>query len=116
MSQWYAETEDDFNAYFDLQAHGISAVYTNSLNVSKTIKIILNDEYIDLGDDFPIEATQPMAYCRTIDVSDAVQGNTFNVAVTLDIDGNTIKPASNYTISDVQHDGTGITMLMLEDV
>ena len=69
MSEWYAETDSDFNNYFDLKAHGVSAVFSNTLAVSDM----------------------------------------------LDIEGNVIKAAQNYNIVDVQPDGTGITILILQE-
>jgi hypothetical protein len=51
MSEWYAETDSDFNNYFDLKAHGVSAVFTNTGGTAKTIQIILNEEYIDVQPD-----------------------------------------------------------------
>ena len=115
MSEWYAETDSDFNNYFDLKAHGVSAVFTNTGGTAKTIQIILNEEYIDVGDEVSIESNQPMAYCRSIDVLDAVFGNTLAVSAILDIEGNVISAAQNYNIVDVQPDGTGITILILQE-
>ena len=49
------------------------------------------------------------------DVSDAVFGNTLAVSAILDIEGNVISAAQNYNIVDVQPDGTGITILILQE-
>ena len=45
MSQYRLETEEDMEAYLDIDfGHGVSAVYTRS-GTSTTIKIIINEEY-----------------------------------------------------------------------
>jgi len=47
MSQFMLETEEDMLGYLDSDfGHGITAVYTRS-GVSTTIKIILNNEYVE---------------------------------------------------------------------
>lgn len=113
MSELFTETEQDFAGYFDENAHGVKATYINSSDVSKSINVIFNNESIDFGDG-DIETNQPMAYCRQLDVLDVVQGNALNISAIKDIEGNTIKAATNYNITEIQDDGTGIVILILE--
>ena len=112
MSEILVELEEDYAGYFDVNAHGIQATYINTGGTEKSINIIFNNESILIGDE--IESNQPMAYCRTIDVLDVVQGNRLNVSAIKDNNDNTIKAATNYNITEIQNDGTGITILMLE--
>ena len=116
MSIYRMETEEDMSAYFYINyGHGVSAVYTNN-GVSSTINIILNNEYIELEGGIGAEGTEPIAYCRSIDVSSVAQGNTLNVSAIKDVDGNTIKAAQNYTIVNVEADKTGFVKLLLEEI
>ena len=111
------ETEEDMAAYLDINfGHGVEAIWTNS-GTSNTINIILNNEYIEQdGFEVPIEATQPIAYCRSIDVPNISHGNTLAVSAIKDVDGNTLKAAQTYTVVSIQSDRTGFTALELEEV
>ena len=104
MSQYVMETEEDMAAYLDINfGHGVEAVWTNS-GTATTINIILNNEYIEQeGLDVSVEATQPIAYCRSIDVPSIAHGNT-------------LKAAQTYTVVSIQSDRTGFTALELEEV
>jgi len=117
MSQYVMETEEDMAAYLDINAgHGVEAVWTNS-GTATTINIILNNEYIEQeGLDVSVEATQPIAYCRSIDVPNISHGNTLAVSAIKDVDGNTLKAAQTYTVVSIQSDRTGFTALELEEV
>ena len=117
MSQYIMETEEDMAAYLDINfGHGVEAIWTNS-GTSNTINIILNNEYIEQdGFEVPIEATQPIAYCRSIDVPNISHGNTLAVSAIKDVDGNTLKAAQTYTVVSIQSDRTGFTALELEEV
>jgi hypothetical protein len=90
-------------------------VYTNN-GTSSTINIILNDEYIEQEEGIGVEATQPIAYCRSVDVPSVAFGNTLAVNPLKDTDGNVLKAAQNYTVVNIQSDRTGFTALMLEEV
>jgi hypothetical protein len=111
------ETEEDMAAYLDINfGHGVEAIWTNS-GTSNTINVILNNEYIEQdGFEVPIEATQPIAYCRSIDVPNISHGNTLAVSAIKDVDGNTLKAAQTYTVVSIQSDRTGFTALELEEV
>ena len=110
------ETEEDMSAYLDINyGHGVSAVYTNN-GSSSTINIIINNEYDEQEEGVGVEATHPIAYCRSVDVPSISYGNTLAVSAIKDVDGNTLKAAQNYTIVNVQSDRTGFSALMLEEI
>lgn len=117
MSEYLLETEEDMAAYLDTNyGHGIQATYTND-GTSTSINIIFNNEFIEqdaLG--VSVEATQPMAYCRSIDIPNVSQGNTLAVSATKDVDGNTLQAAQNFTIVTIQNDRTGFIALELEKI
>jgi len=116
MSQYRMETEEDMSAYFDINfGHGVSAVFTHS-GTATTINIILNNEYVEQDGGIGVEALKPIAYCKTIDISNVVFGDTLNVSAIKDVDGNTLKAAQNYTIVNIQKDRTGFSALMLEEI
>lgn len=109
------ETEEDMSAYLDINyGHGVSAVYTNN-GSSSTINIIINNEYDEQEEGVGVEATHPIAYCRSVDVPSISYGNTLAVSAIKDVDGNTLKAAQNYTVVNIQADRTGFTALMLEE-
>tara|TARA_R100000664_G_C2747782_1_gene135271 strand:+ start:499 stop:852 length:354 start_codon:yes stop_codon:yes gene_type:complete len=116
MSQYLLETEEDMAAYLDINyGHGVEATWTND-GTSTTINIILNEEYIDQdGLEVDVEAAQPIAYCRSIDVPSIAHGNTLAVSAIKDVDGNTLKAAQSYTVVSIQSDRTGFTALELEE-
>ena len=118
MSQYLMETEEDMSAYLDISyGHGVSCVFTNSGGTATTINIILNNEFIEQeGLEVSVEATQPIAYCRSIDVPSIAHGNTLQVSAIKDVEGNTLSPAANYTIVSIQSDRTGFTALELEKI
>ena len=116
MSQFRLETELDMAGYLDINyGHGVSAVYTNS-GTSSTINIILNNEYVEQEEGIGVEALQPVAYCRSIDIPSVAYGHSLNVNAIKDTDGNIIKVATNYTIVNVRPDRTGFIALELEEV
>ena len=118
MSQYLMETEEDMAGYLDIDfGHAVSCVYTNSNGATSTINIILNNEYVEQdGLGVSIEATKPMAYCRSIDVPSIAHGNTLQVSATKDVEGNILSPAANFTIVSIQSDRTGFTALELEKI
>tara|TARA_B100000900_G_scaffold402689_1_gene408817 strand:+ start:1107 stop:1460 length:354 start_codon:yes stop_codon:yes gene_type:complete len=117
MSTYVMETEEDMSAYLDINyGHGIEAVWTNS-GTAKTINIILNNEFIEQeGLEVGVEATQPIAYCRSIDVPSIAHGNTLAASAIKDVNGNTLKAAQTYTVVSIQSDRTGFTALELEEI
>jgi hypothetical protein len=116
MSEYRLETEEDMEAYLDIDyGHGVSATYTNYQDVQTTIKVILNEEYIQDENGIGIEGTQPVAYCRSVDVPNALHNDTLDVAAIKDVDGNVLKTAQSYIVVNVQKDKTGFTALTLEE-
>ena len=112
------ETEEDMSAYLDINyGHAVSAIYTNSAGATSTIDIILNNEYIEQeGFDISIEATKPIAYCRSIDVPSIAHGNTLQVSATKSVEGDILSPAENFTVVSIQSDRTGFSALQLEKI
>lgn len=116
MSEYKMETEEDMEGYLDIDyGHGVSAAYTNYQDVETTIKIILNEEYLEDENGIGIEGTQPIAYCRSVDVPNALHNDTLDVSAITDVDGNVLKAAQSYKVVNVQKDKTGFTALMLEE-
>ena len=116
MSQYRLETEADMLNYLDKDfGHGVGATHTRG-GTSKSISIILNNEYILQDEGIGLEALKPTAHARSVDVPSASFGDTLNVEAIKDVNGNTLKAAQNYTIVNVQKDRTGFTSLILEGV
>ena len=118
MSQYLMETESDMASYLDINfGHGVQAIYTNSGNAQTTINIILNNEYVEQdGLEVSIEATKPVAYCRSIDVPSIAHGNTLQVSASKDVEGNILSPAANFTVVNIQSDRTGFSALELQKI
>tara|TARA_B100001093_G_C26849647_1_gene1024501 strand:- start:1607 stop:1948 length:342 start_codon:yes stop_codon:yes gene_type:complete len=112
------ETEEDMASYLDINyGHGVQAIYTNSSGSASSISIILNNEYIEQeGLEVSVEATQPIAYCRSIDVPSIAHGNSLQVSAIKDVEGNILSPAANYTVVNIQSDRTGFSALQLEKI
>ena len=109
MSKIMWETEADMAAYLDKDyGHGLSATYTRD-GTSSTISLILNQEYFELAEDPGVEGSQPIAYCRSVDIPNVAHDDTLAVSAYLDADGNTIKAATTYKIINVQKDNNGFT-------
>lgn len=95
---------EDHTVFFDTADFGVEALFTPIGGVASTIQGIFDDEYIAVDSDGEVEVagSVPMFQCRTIDVPDAYQG-------TLLVNG------TLYTIVEPKDDGTGLTMLMMEE-
>lgn len=118
MSIFALEDENDFAAYLDPNyGHGIAATYTRyGSESSSSINIILNEEYLEQeGETIGIEGTTPVAYCRSTDVPNAGFRDTLVVSAVKDLDGNTIKNQTTYSVVRVEPDKTGFTILILEE-
>ena len=61
-----------------------------------------------------VEGSQPIAYCKTSDVSSASHGDTLAFAAPTTKSGTQFKGAVTYEVVGVQPDATGITALVLE--
>ena len=116
MSQIRYETEADMAAYLDPSyGHGLAATYTRN-GVDTSLNLIINEEYIEIDEGSGVEAVQPIAYCRSIDVPNVSHNDTLAVSAYKDVNGNTIKAATSYKIINVKKDHKGFTALILEEV
>ena len=96
------ESAQDLLNFFDTDTHGKSATVTID-GSSSTISVILNNEYFAVaGESVDIDGTQPVATCRTSDVANIDTSDS----ITID--------SVNYNITNIQPDGTGITVLILQ--
>jgi hypothetical protein len=64
------------------------------------VTAIYDEDYVESLD---IAGTRPLLYCRTSDVESAGHGDS------VEVDG------IDYTVAKVQPDGTGLTVLILEE-
>lgn len=94
------EDATDRATFFNTAEHGTTAVI-NSTNVDG----VFDNEYAEILD---VTGSTPMFICTTADL-DAI-APTVDRSTTVAIDG------VDYTIEDIQPDGTGMTMLILEKV
>ena len=83
---------------------GVTASYTADGGSPKSITVIFDQAFLeaDANGNVKVESTNPIALCRTADVSDS------DHATTIVIEGTT------YKVVGVQADGTGFTLLVLE--
>ena len=65
------------------------------------VTAIFDEDYVEVLD---IAGTRPLLYCRTSDVS------------TVSVGDNAEAGGAFYTIVGIQPDGTGLTMLVLEEI
>lgn len=96
---------EDFSVFFGTDDFAVEAAFTpNGGGSSSNIKGIFDKEFIALsaGGEVDVAGTDPVFMCKTSDVSNARGG-------TLVINGVT------YNIVVDKPDGTGVTMLSLED-
>ncbi len=99
------ESADDRAIFFSADDFGVTASYTPAGGAASSVKGIFDNEYFetDAGGEVAIALQQPMFHCRTADVSGVAEGDAIVI--------NTV----NYTIRNVRPDGTGLTMLILEE-
>lgn len=96
---------EDLSVFFDTDDFAVSAAFTpRSGGAATNIKGIFDKEYVAVGDgaEVAVAATQPMFQTASAGLTAARGG-------TLVVDGVT------YTIVEVKPDGTGTTILILED-
>ena len=116
MSEYRLETEEDMSSYLDANfGHGRTATFTNTSGQTSTIELILNNEYFEEEFGVGVEGTQPIAFCRTVDVPTVKHGNTLAVDAYKDVDGNTLVAAQTYKVVNVQKDNKDFTSLMLDE-
>jgi len=99
------ETATELAIFFDADDFGVAASYTPQGGAAVTINGIFDNEFFEVaaGGEVAVAMEQPRFACRTSDVSSAAEGDSITI--------NTI----NYTIRVVQSDGTGVTVLVLEE-
>lgn len=96
---------EDFSVFFDMGDFAVSAMFTpRTGGAASSITGIFDDEYIAVGDgaEVGVAATQPMFQTRSNDLTNPRGGS-------LVVNGTT------YNIVEAKKDGTGTTMLILED-
>ena len=110
------EFDRDFDGYLDATyGHGIRVTYTPDGGVAKSINVILNQEYVDIDSGgLPVQGYQPVAQAKTTDIPNIAFGDTLAAPAITNLDGTTIKAATNYKVINFEHDNLGITSLILE--
>jgi len=89
---------EDFTAFLNTAEHATSAIYNSSVLVG-----IFDNDYILAGDEFGVQSTAPAFSCPSAKIPLIAHGDT----LTIDSKG--------YTVRGVQPDGTGMTVIILED-
>lgn len=86
-----------------LNDFGVNVTYTRD-RISTTIKCIFDNQFIevDAGGSVGFAVQEPRLHCRTEDVPNATEGDTFVVS------------GVTYLSRVVQDDGTGMTLIQLE--
>ena len=99
------ETDTERAIFFSTNDFGDAASYTPQGGSAITINGIFDDETLEVeaGGEVAVAMEQPEFTCRTSDVSSAAEGDTININ------------SQNYTIRVVRNDGTGVTVLVLEE-
>jgi|TARA_R100000329_G_scaffold99930_1_gene82489 hypothetical protein len=110
------EFDRDFNGYLDATfGHGISLTYTPNGGSASTINAILNQEYVDIDSGgLPVQGFQPVAHVKTTDVPNIAFGDDISAPAIKNLDGTTIKAATNYKVINFENDNLGMTQLLLE--
>ncbi|MGB0131158.1 head-tail joining protein [Chlorobium sp.] len=92
--------QEDISLFFDAKSGAaVSAVFN-----STAISVLFDDEhYAASGEGADISTSQPMVTCRAQDVAGIEQGDSITV------DG------TAYSVADVQPDGTGVMVLILQE-
>ncbi|WP_294344695.1 hypothetical protein [Prosthecochloris sp.] len=95
---------EDISLFFDkTDGFAVSATFK-----AAAIDVIFDNEYYAVpGEEVDVESSQPAAHCKSSDVASAVIGDALTIN-----DGD---HAGDYTIINVRPDGTGVTILALEE-
>ena len=97
------ETAQDLENFFDTETHGSTATVTIN-GTGSSINVIINKEYFAIaGESVDIDGTQPVVTCRSSDVTGIDTDDTITVG------------GVTYNIVNIQPDGTGVTVLILQD-
>jgi hypothetical protein len=99
------ETATELEVFFSADDFGVTATYTPLGGSSSSVKGIYDHEFYeaDAGGTVGFAIEQPIFTCRTSDVVNAAEGDAIVINST------------NYTIRVVRDDGTGVTVLALEE-
>jgi len=99
------ETATELAIFFGADDFGVAATYTPSGGSPVTVNGIFDNEFfeVEAGGEVAVAMEQPRFACRTADVSSAAEGDSISI--------NSIA----YTVRVVQSDGTGVTVLVLEE-
>jgi len=99
------ETATELAIFFDADDFGVTASYTPVGGSASNVKGIFDTEFYEAeaGGSVGLAIEQPRFICRTSDVSNAAEDDAIVINST------------NYTIRVVQNDGTGVTVLVLEE-
>ena len=97
------ETAQDLLNFFDTETHGVTANISID-GTSSNISVILNNEYFAIaGESVDIDGTQPVVTCRSSEVTGVDTDDTITIS------------SITYNITNIQPDGTGVTVLILQD-
>jgi hypothetical protein len=99
------ETDTERAIFFGIDDFGTAATYTPDGGAAVTINGIYEDDYeaVEAGGGVAFGITSPTFHVRTSDVANAAEGDTLVVS------------GVSYIIRVVMQDGTGLTMLQLEE-
>lgn len=95
---------EDLSLFYDTEGFAVEASFKHGSGSAVTIRGIFDNAYyaVDTQAEVDIACTQPRFQCATSSVASAAEGDK------LTLDG------VEYTIIDIQPDGTGVTMLILQ--
>jgi hypothetical protein len=99
------ETATERAIFFEADDFAVTASYTPSGGVAANVNGIFDNEHVevDAGGSVTVSLQQPLFTCQTSDVSSAAEGDAITISGT------------DYTVRDVRPDGTGVTVLVLEE-
>lgn len=93
---------EQFDPFFDDITHGFAVVVSFSAANVGNVNAIWDDGYLEVPiGDAGVESVQPMIHCRTADVANVSESSAMSYGGT------------NYTVKNIQPDGTGTSTLHL---
>lgn len=96
----------DFNRHLDtmLERLGEEAVYTPESGTPVTVRGIFDNAYVAIeGDSVQVAGTAPRFTCKSSDIPDIQTDDSISIY------------GKDYTVVEIQPDGTGVTSLLLEE-
>jgi hypothetical protein len=95
---------EDLSSFFQTADHATAGTYTPNGGSVSTINGIFEKPYFGAsGAEVDVESSKPTFLCQTSDVSSATHGDDLSISGT------------NYKVVGVEDDGTGVTLLILEE-